>query len=213
LDLIRNFVLQGGGLVATEGTSLKTEWGQRKRDFGLKDLLNVEAPALRELIYFDFAETKTKIASSVKSEVENGRVMYFPEIIPSIHKPSGEVMSNKYWKLPKNHSDLIQAVKWVAGDDLSIDVISPSFVTIELTVSEKKDKMMLHLLNYKASRGERVSDIKVIMKVPKDKKVHNLILVTPDREEIKTLPFVVKEGKVTFTVPDLEVYDLVVIEY
>ena len=47
MDLIRQFVHGGGGLVATEGTSLYTAWRQRRREFGLKDLLKVEAPPWR----------------------------------------------------------------------------------------------------------------------------------------------------------------------
>ncbi len=46
-ELIRRFVQHGGGLVATEHSSLYTEWRERKRDFGLKDLLQVEAPPWR----------------------------------------------------------------------------------------------------------------------------------------------------------------------
>jgi len=38
LDLIRNFVRNGGGLIATEQTSLYTGRRLRKPDFGLKDL-------------------------------------------------------------------------------------------------------------------------------------------------------------------------------
>jgi hypothetical protein len=211
LDLVRNFVSKGGGLVATEQTSLKTVWGQRKRDFGLKDLLNVKAPELKEFAGFEFAEGKTNITSSVKNQVGKGRIIYFPEVIPSIQKPSGDAMTSQYWKLPKNYSDLIQAVKWAAGDDLSIDITAPSFVTIELTVPEKRDKMMLHLVNYKALRSEWVKDIKVILKIQQGKQVKDIRLLSPDREGIKTLPFILKDGKVTFTVPNLEVYDLVVV--
>src|SRR5262249_47641126 len=38
LNLIRNFVKQGGGLVATEHSSLLTEWRRRRNGFRLQDL-------------------------------------------------------------------------------------------------------------------------------------------------------------------------------
>jgi len=211
LDLIRSFVLKGGGLVATEQTSLKTEWGKRKRDFGLSDLLNVKAPELKELIYFDFVETRTKITTPVRNQAGNGRIVYIPGIVPSIQKPSGAEMTSTYWKLPVNNDELIKSVKWVSGDDIPIEVTAPPFVTMELTTSVKGDKMMLHLLNYKALRNEWVRNIKVALKIPSGKQLRDLHMFSPDRVGDIILPFEIKEGRVTFTVPDLEVYDLIAI--
>jgi hypothetical protein len=41
LESVRRFVAQGGGLVATGESSLYTEWGERRSDFGLADVLGV----------------------------------------------------------------------------------------------------------------------------------------------------------------------------
>src|SRR5262249_15976918 len=48
LDLIRAYVQNGGGLVATEWTSLYTEWRVLRPGFGLGDLFKVKAPTLRD---------------------------------------------------------------------------------------------------------------------------------------------------------------------
>jgi hypothetical protein len=40
-EQLRQFVAQGGGLIATSGTSLYDEWGVRRKDFGLADLFGV----------------------------------------------------------------------------------------------------------------------------------------------------------------------------
>ena len=40
-EQLRQFVAQGGGLIATSGTSLNDEWGVRRKDFGLADLFGV----------------------------------------------------------------------------------------------------------------------------------------------------------------------------
>ncbi|MGA2077154.1 MAG: hypothetical protein ABSH52_26990 [Terriglobia bacterium] len=44
MNLIRQYVRQGGGVVATEQTSLFSPWRQRRPDFGLKDLFQVKTP-------------------------------------------------------------------------------------------------------------------------------------------------------------------------
>ena len=44
IALIREFVNRGGGLVATELSSLYTPWRQRRREFGLNSLFQVAAP-------------------------------------------------------------------------------------------------------------------------------------------------------------------------
>ena len=41
-DQLRQFVARGGGLVATSQTSLEDEWGARRPDFGLADLLGAK---------------------------------------------------------------------------------------------------------------------------------------------------------------------------
>jgi len=107
---------------------------------------------------------------------------------------------------------MVNAIKWAAGSDLSIDVQAPLTVTIELTEQKDKDKMMLHLINYNARKEELVKDINVSLRIPKGKQVKDLQLLSPDRDGNESLPFKVKDDRVDFKVPRLEVYDLVVVK-
>jgi hypothetical protein len=208
LGLIRDFVKQGGNLVATEFTSLYTEWHERKSDFGLKDLFQVNPP---DWSGRSSPENVLKI-SIQKNQVGKGKVVYIPEVQPSVPKPNAAAMTSRYWKLPLNSNDLDNAVKWALGKGMSITINAPKEVTIELTMSESKDKMMIHLLNYNMLKNERIKNIGVSLLVPEGKQVHELQLLSPDREENKPLTFNIKDGRVLFTVPLLEVYDLVVVK-
>ncbi|HMH22503.1 MAG TPA: hypothetical protein VK563_12040 [Puia sp.] len=206
LDLIRSFVTRGGGLVATEHSTLYTEWRQRKRDFGLRDLFGVDAPQ------WHGRSTPEAILPGPlqKNQVGKGRVVYMPEIIPAVAKPPAVPMASPYWKLPINWKELIGSVQWAAGNNLSLSIEAPLTVTMELTGKEDKTALMLHLLNYDIS-GPALDNIKVDLQIPQGSRVKEIIMMTPDGKD-ETLPFKENEKGVAFTVPRLAVYDMIIIK-
>jgi hypothetical protein len=208
LELIRKFVQQGGGLVATEHSSLYTEWRLRRRDFGLQDLWRVNAPPWRGP---GEPEELSKIGP-VRNLFGRGRVVYFPEVKPAVEKPPTAPMTSVYWKLPVNEEELIEAVRWAAGQPLSLEVKAPPTVTAELMERQAKAELLLHLLNYNSARTPSVADIDVSLQLPQGKKVRNISLLSPDGETAGSLPVTVREGSAAFLVPRLQTYDLVVIQ-
>jgi hypothetical protein len=207
LNLIRSFVEQGGGLVATEFTSLYTEWRERKRDFGLMDLFKVNPPDWNGR---SSAESILNIPIQ-KEAAGKGKVVYIPEIQPSIPKPLTVAMTSQYWKLPVNWKELIEAVKWASGNCLSVIIEAPLTVTMELTEKDEKSAIILHLLNFDF-RNSQVKNIKVDLKVPEGKRVAQVTVLTPDGRDNKILQFKDEVKRVIFTVPYLAVYDMIVIK-
>lgn len=201
LELIRKFIRNGGGLVITENTSLYTEWMRKRSNLGLTDLFIENQP-------FDRGQSKTPI----KNTYGNGRVVYIPAVLPSTGRPQNAALTSEYWKLPSNYVDLADAVKWSAGKELSFEVKAPIYVTAEVTQCTDQSKFILHLVNFNAEKEELVRDIDVSIKVPKEKQVQEVELFSPDREGSESIPFNVKEGRVVFKVPHLEVYDLVIVK-
>ena len=196
LDLIRNFVKQGGGLVATENSSLYNEWRKRRPSFGLKDLFKVELPSIE--------------GNVVRNQFDSGRVVYIPAIKPSIKRPPTAKMSDEYLKLPVNWEEIVSAVKWAAGNDLSVEVEAPLMVVMELTKQKDEGQIMLHLINFNATKDELVKNIGVSLKIPRGKQVQELLLLSPDREKDETLHYSLAGKNIIFTIPVLETYDLVV---
>ncbi|MFC1562611.1 alpha-amylase family protein [candidate division KSB1 bacterium] len=198
LLLIRKFVEEGGGLVATEYSSLYNEWRRRRPSFGLKDLFKVEQP-------------QSNIASeSIKNEFGDGRVVYIPNIKPSIERPATAPMRNRYWKLPINWVEMVESVKWAASNELSIEVNAPLTVAMELT--KKRDNLMVHLVNYDMIRNPFVRDIEISLKIEDGKEVGKITLLSPDDGSSKSLDFSKVNGRVVFTIPLLETYRLAVLE-
>jgi hypothetical protein len=210
MDLIRQYVNQGGGLVATEQSSLYTLWRLRRRDFGLKDLFQVEAPPQE----FPGRETDLQI-TPVRNHVGGGRVTYIARVRPAIEKPPAAQMSSQYWKLPLNWDELVEAVRWAAGGTFSLEVEAsetPSLVA-ELIGQPEHNRRIVHLLNYAAPQGSRVGNVRVEVELPEGKRVRQVTLLTPDGgEAASTAPSQLENGRVLFTVPHLKTYAMAVID-
>jgi hypothetical protein len=208
MDLIRKYVNAGGGLVATENTSLYTEWRERRRNFGLRDLFQVETPSWTGRRR---RESLLKI-SPVENQVGAGRVVYIPDVKPAIEKPRGARMTWQYWKLPLNWKDLIAAVQWAANGRLSLEVKAPITVVAELMEQKPKNELLVHLVNYNVARTPAVRNIGVSVRVPEGKKAAGVSLLSPDAASTQTPRFTAKEGRVSFTVPQLKTYTLAIIQ-
>lgn len=200
LDLIRSFVKNGGGLVATGNTSLFTGWRKRKSEFGLKDLFQLNDPAERG---------KLQAVKIIKSLVGNGRVVYIPSVEPSVPKPPAAGMTSHYWKLPVNWKELMESVLWASGNNLSLSVKAPLSVTMELTQKEDKSALILHLVNYGFKKTD-VQNIKVDLQVPEGKKIKQVTFMTPDGINDEILRFNQNGKQIVFNVPYLSVYDMIV---
>jgi hypothetical protein len=206
LDLIRSFVNQGGGLVATGNTSLFTEWRQRKREFGLNDLFQVKAPIGRRGRSSGLAD-----ATVTQRQVGKGRVVYIPGVQPSIPKPPGAAMTSLYWKLPINFNELIESVQWASCNNLSLTIEAPLTVTMELVQKEDMSALILHLLNFD-SKNPSVENIKVEVQVPEGKKITQVTVMTPDGRDNAIIQFKENGKRAAFTVPQLLIYNLVVMK-
>ena len=207
LDLIRDYVEKGGGLVATEFTSLYSERRERERDFGLKDLINISPPGWNGR---SSPETILKIPVQ-RNQSGSGRVVYIPEVLPFLPKPQSAAMTSGYWKLPANSDELTEAVKWASEKKLSLSVDAPSTVTAELVQKEDKSAMILHLLNFD-TQGTFVKNIKAELQVPDGRRVSRVIVMSPDTLQEDTIGFDQRLNRIIFTVPRLSVYDIIVLK-
>ncbi|MFC1558638.1 hypothetical protein ACFL40_04705 [candidate division KSB1 bacterium] len=202
LELVRKFVKNGGGLVAVGNSTIYNDWRIRRLDFGLNDLFNCH-------YYYN----KEKPSSIVKNIFEKGRVVYIPEIVPSVQAPSGGFngyIAGKYWKLPTNSEELYDAVKWASNDNLTLEINSPDCVTAELLKQEKTGRLILHLVNYNCN--EIYQDIKAKIRMNKNREEYKITLYSPDIDKPVQLSSEYKNNMLSFTVPDIKIYNFIVIE-
>jgi len=195
---ISDFVKSGGSVVATGRSSLMNEWRLVRPKLGLADVLGVDQPL----------DTESENTPHRK-EYGAGRAVYIPRIEPTVAPPPPQIaysFPNHYWRLAKNHADLITSIRWAARDRLSAEVQAPEWVTIELA-RQDKGPLLLHLVNYKSK--ENVHDIRVSIRPPAKFRVKEAILATPEHVTGQSLSFKSDQGNVSMVIPSMRVYALV----
>ena len=210
IEMIRRYVREGGGLVATEQTSLYTPWRLRRWDFGLRDLFGVAAPGWRGR---GVPEENLKMPPMQK-RVGRGRVSYIAAVNAAIQKPPGARMTRQYWKLPLNWEEMIEQVRWAAGGKFSLEVEAPETLALVAEQQEQlgRERKVVHLLNYSAPQGKIVSAINIEVELPEGKAVRQITLLTPDRKNRMTISGQMTGGRARFTVPHVESYTLAVLD-
>ena len=200
VDQIRRFVENGGGLVATEETSMLTEWRRRRNKFALAEMFGVGVPPAAD------------DRNALRREFGKGRVVYIPRIEPAIEPPPAMMsyyFANKYWKLPKNYEELAGAVRWAAREEFSASVEAPLWVTMELAEQKSTGTRLLHLLNFRFE--EPLRDITVKVRLPEGRRLREAVLESPDGMSRQVLEISGREGVVSFIVPKLEIYNLILL--
>jgi hypothetical protein len=209
MELIRKYVEQGGGLVATEQTSLYTPWRLRRPDFGLKDLFKAPAPQAGSR-----GKEQVFEMPAVQNRIGQGRVSYVAAVQAAIEKLAGARMTSQYWKLPLNWKEMVEQVRWAAGGKFTLEVEAPETLAVVAEQQEQagQNRRLVHLLNYAAPQGKTVSNVQVEVEIPQGKPVRRVTLLSPDAEGKKTVPSHAAGGRVRFTVPYLDIYTLAALD-
>jgi len=210
MESIRTFVRNGGGLVATEHTSLYTHKRKRRPDFGLKDCFGVNFPPAVSSI----ASEPVLKMEPLRTHFGKGRVVYIPAIESAIEKPPAVPMSNQYWKLARNNAQLVAAILWALGGLPSVQTdsaLSP-FVVTELIHQKARNKMILHAVNYDCASAAPIRNIRVSVRIPSGKNVKNVQFLTPDGANSQSLTTRMEKQVVHLTIPELNTYSLAVID-
>jgi hypothetical protein len=203
-DLIRHFVQGGGGVVATEFTSLFTGRHVRRPDFVLADLFQVKAPE-----FVLWVDDKPLPISPVRHQVGQGRVVYVAEVKPTIAKPPGKAMTSEYWKLPMNRDELIEAVRWAGAGKLKLEVqAAPNTVAVNLLRQKSSGALQVHFVNFDVAGNPNVQNIKMSVQLPGGATSPQVRMISPDSDEVRSVKCENRNGKLECELPSLNVYSL-----
>lgn len=212
IELIRKFVMNGGGLVATELTSLYTERRKRRRNFGLQDILGVSDPPSESL-----PPDALLPGGVVSRQAGKGRVVYLPEIKPAIAKEhaTGVRANQLRWPLPANHQEISDAVLKALGGRGTLQTPTSALphVTAELASQAAGNRLVLHLVNYNHAKSSRLANLPINITIPAGKKVERIRMLTPDHPgKVESVAWKKEDASVSFHVPSLEIYSIVVFD-
>lgn len=200
IERIERFVDNGGGLVLTGLSASHDHWGRRRG-----------APGLAGLMEYDSDWNSNSVAYHDKLKISRGgRVVYVPQIIAPdpVEAANWDGSWGGDWILPGNSDELADAVRTASGGRLSVELEAPEWVVVEQTA--KEELIMVHLVNY-LERDTR-NAIPVDVRLDPGRSVRSVRVLSPDRPGEQKLEFEVSDGRVSFTVPELKVYDMIVIE-
>jgi hypothetical protein len=214
LDSLRRFVQDGGGLIATEQAGLYDEWRRLRVEPGLRGLVDVQAPANA------YEETVEGAVSHpgqpAHKEVGKGRVVYLPDMQFDGPLPAPEPyfsISNRFWKLPKNWQEIVEAVQWASKEDIPITVTGPSYLVMNLVRQKDKRRMFVHLVNYNVKNVGSVASIDVRCRVPQGETMKAVEVYSPDSETRAPLNFATRGSTASFTVPQVMTYSVVMVSW
>jgi len=148
---LTKWVKEGGYLIATFETSLFNEWGEKRIDFGLKDILGVSASQFSDLSAMSLSGNKVTY-----NTYGYGKTHYLPF-------ESGVVYARKRDK--KLASILLDIIRKVP---LPIEIEAPASLVVNTFYSKDKESILVHFLNVSAFmpyedtgfRGMQASSIK-----------------------------------------------------
>ncbi len=214
IALIRRYVEGGGGLVVTEQSGLYDNWRRVRVQPGLSGL--VEGQTSGVAYQEDVIDHVDDTGTPTRSKVGSGKVAYLPAIQFDGVMPPPEPyfwVSNIFWKRPKNWKDITDAVQWAAEDQIPLTLDGPDFLVANCTRQTRNQRFLVHLVNYDVVKTPTLSNLKVRVALPRNKKAQKVTLYAPDANDARSLDFTSDSSGTRFTVPEMKAYAMVSVQW
>jgi glycosyl hydrolase family 42 (putative beta-galactosidase) len=214
LKLLKSFVEQGGGLVATGQAGFYDEWRRLRVEPGLSGL--AEPPRFARAYEETVEGGPLPGGPAVRKEVGKGRVVYFPGVEFDGALPASEpysAISNRFWKRPKNWDEIVEGVRWTARQEIPLRVEGPDYLIANLVEQLEQRRRILHLVNYNAKNVPTIPVVEVWCGLPQGATAKEARLLLPDERESPRLEFQAKGAGISFEVPKVETYAVAVVNW
>ena len=214
IQTLHAFVSRGGSLVVIGQAGLYDEWRRVRVTPGLQGLIDhqVTATGYQERV----GATAATAGTASRKQIGRGRAAYLPMLefdgpLPAF-RPNFEIL-NEYWKLPKNWKEFIDLVQWGAEEKIPLAVEGSAGTVANCTVQRSKRRMLVHLLNFNATRVATVRDTSVRVLLPNGEKAAKATLRVPGVGEETELAVQTDAGSALINLPELQYYALITVQW
>jgi hypothetical protein len=200
---IRDFVQDGGGLVATEQAGLYDTWRRLRVKPGLQGLVESQARGQAYQEHVRYRSSSARMPT--RRTFGRGRVAYFPALEYDGPLPPSEPyfsIGKRFWKRPKNWEELIEGVRWAAQDNIPVVVSGPEYLVMNLVSQPEKRRLIIHLVNYNVAAVPEIEPIDVTCRLPDGGAIQHVTLYSPD----SPTPLSISFRNSTFTIPKINTY-------
>jgi hypothetical protein len=197
VKLLLDYVQRGGTLVITDNTGEYNDWREMRHK---NPFLPARTEGKGRIVYIPViqpsAASLTKIAQG--EDAEPGAA--------SQHTPR---LSPAQWVLPINHQKIYSAIINNLPHGLSLTTTAPLTTVAELYVRPETHETLVHFVNF--DRKHPLSPFRVTVRKQFPGSIGSVKLFSPDTNDPVSLKFDETNDSLSFTVPSMRVYSMVVI--
>ena len=148
-----------------------------------------------------------------RETVGKGRVAYIPSVRPGrppaeperfIEPAFAAQVDNRYWHLPENQQEILDAVQWCLGRRASLELEADRNVCAELTQAPDRSEFFVHAVNYGVEAAPK--DIAVSLALPAGRSARSVTVYDPAADGAEECGFRANEGRVEFTLRSVDIY-------
>lgn len=195
-----DYVRRGGMLVISDNTGEFNGWREKRHE---NPFLPARTEGKGRIVCLPKIQRADSAAEKGAAGLGNAE--------PGADSQSTPKLSPAQWLLPKNHPEIYEAITNNLPRGLSLTTEAPLTTVAEMLNHPETSETILHLVNF--DRKQRLSSFKMTLRTQFAGAVKSVTAFSPDTDEMVAVPFATDSGAVSFTVPAMRVYSMIVIAH
>jgi len=193
-----DYVRRGGTLVISDNTGDFNGWREKRHE---NPFLPARTEGKGRIVYIPKIQRADLPASKGNAGPGNAE--------PGADSQSTPKLSPAQWLLPKNDREIFTAITNNLPRGLSLATAAPLTTAAELLTRPETRETMVHFVNF--DRKNPLSPFKVTVRKQFAGKVNSVTFLSPDLDDPATIDFDQTEDAISFTVPSMRIYSMIVI--
>lgn len=197
-DLLTKYVRNGGVLIVIGDSGKFNEWREERK---WNPLLSPRREGKGQIVH---------VTEILRADVGSSRhAGGFEDPEPGATPHRGIQISPPQWVLPKNHKELHQSIVEALPDGPSISTEAPLTVVAEMFNRPSTKETIVHFINF--DQKNKAPEFRASIRRQAQKTFKTVTCLTPTSDEPINLPFTDAGDAISFKVPSIAVYAMVII--